>query len=82
MTDVPAFYIGDKVLLDSKVLGRVDGFYRHSDGETSVVVKLDWGWSKHVWGAARGQDLDGEEVKLVAYSMILVHISNLSRPKE
>lgn len=79
MTDDPLFTIGEKVLVDNKVPGRVDGFYVNAESETLVVFKPDWKWDKHVWGEARGNGLEGEEIKLVAYSLILVHPDNLSR---
>lgn len=77
------FEIGDNVRLDGKVLGTVHGFYEARE-EKMVVFEPQWGFSRTCYGymplTATGQeDAGNQELKLVSYSLIIVHPSNLTK---
>src|SRR4051812_46178330 len=68
---------GDHLVMDNRVWGKVDGFYKES-----VVFQPDWKIGHAVWGtythAEEGTaEPISDEVKHVAMSLLLVHPSNL-----
>lgn len=76
--------IDDRVILDDKVHGVVDGYYLASDGSLYVVFKSDNKMSRTVWGAmplrsdkaehGANEEMDTE---IFAFSLMIVHASNL-----
>lgn len=68
--------VGDEALMDNVVPGTIDGFYRDS-----IVFKPQWKWGWCVWGALDRQDNpEPKSQEIVAFSTMLVHPSNLSKP--
>ena len=76
---VRGFHVGERVLLDHKVPGHVDGFYK-----SYIVFRPQLIHSmKYLYGRMPlGDNIDpveNEEIKVISFSLVLVHPSNLTR---
>lgn len=73
---------GDTGWLDNKVPITFQFGYVH-EGEQYAVVNVKWAWKKTVWGKLGPDDeLEGDDLKLVHLSSMVVHIGNLSHEKQ
>lgn len=71
------FAIGQRVKLDRRVPGKVDGFYVNDD-DAYVIFKPDWKPGIAVWGTLVCETPTGENLKLASFGLIVVHPGNLT----
>lgn len=75
------FSVGDEAVMDSKVKGKVDGFYRDW-----VVFTPEWQLGRGIWGRldlkTDEPDADALDVKHCFMGSMLVHPSNLRKPEK